>query len=192
MLTVRDRGSGWAHRDIFEPYFATKRTARKADPASRPSPSGGELLYDDWRGGLWRISFVNFEKSPRSRDASRRWLVHMKSYDELSAIVKSIEPVLRENAAEAEAKCDLPKAAVDTVRKSGLLKLWVPESLGGWQVDPVTSFRIFEDVSAIDSAAGWLVQMSASISGLGLFLGDRAVEEMYKGGNNIFADAFSR
>jgi indole-3-acetate monooxygenase len=115
----------------------------------------------------------------------------MKSYDELSAIVKSIEPVLRENAAEAEAKCELPKAAVDAVRKAGLFKLWVPESLGGWQVDPVTSFRVFEDISAIDSAAGWLVQMSAAIGGLGLFLGDRAVEEMYKGGNNIFADAFS-
>jgi hypothetical protein len=112
----------------------------------------------------------------------------MKSYDELSAIVKSIEPVLRENAAEAEAKCSLPQAAVDAVRKAGLFKLWVPESLGGWQVDPVTSFRVFEDISAIDSAAGWLVSMSAAISGLGLFLGDRAVEEMYKGGNNIFAD----
>ena len=69
----------------------------------------------------------------------------MKSYDELSAIVKSIEPVLRENAAEAEAKCELPKAAVDAVRKAGLFKLWVPESLGGWQVDPVTSFRVFEE-----------------------------------------------
>ena len=55
----------------------------------------------------------------------------MKSYDELSAIVKSIEPVLRENAAEAEAKCELPEAAVDAVRKAGLFKLWVPESLGG-------------------------------------------------------------
>jgi 3-hydroxy-9,10-secoandrosta-1,3,5(10)-triene-9,17-dione monooxygenase len=33
--------------------------------------------------------------------------------------------------------------------------------------------------------------MSAAISGLGLFLGDRAIEEMYRGGNNIFADAFS-
>jgi alkylation response protein AidB-like acyl-CoA dehydrogenase len=67
----------------------------------------------------------------------------------------------------------------------------VPESLGGWQVDPVTSFRVFEDISAIDSAAGWLVSMSAAVSGLGLFLGDRAVEEMCQGGNNVFANAFS-
>jgi alkylation response protein AidB-like acyl-CoA dehydrogenase len=115
----------------------------------------------------------------------------MKSYNELSAIVKSIEPALRANAAEAEAACNLPKATVDAVRNAGLLKLWVPESLGGWQVDPVTAFRVFEDVSAIDSAAGWLVSMSAAISGIGMFLGDRAVEEMHKGGNNIFADAFS-
>jgi hypothetical protein len=47
----------------------------------------------------------------------------MKSYDELSAVVKKIEPVLRENAAEAEAKCDLPKAAVVAVRRAGLFKL---------------------------------------------------------------------
>jgi alkylation response protein AidB-like acyl-CoA dehydrogenase len=115
----------------------------------------------------------------------------MKSYDELSAIVKSIEPVLRENAAEADWKCHLPDAVVDAVRNAGLFKLWVPESLGGWQVDPVTCFRVFEDISAIDSAAGWLVQMSASTGALGMFLGDRAVEEMYKGGNNIFVAVFS-
>lgn len=115
----------------------------------------------------------------------------MKSYDELSAIVKSIEPVLRENAAEAEAKCSLPKVVVDAVRKAGLFKLWVPESLGGWQVDPITAFRVFEDISAIDSAAGWLVLMNANTGGLGVFLGDRAVEEMYTGGNNLFAAANS-
>lgn len=48
----------------------------------------------------------------------------MKSYDELSAIVKSIEPVLRENAAEAEAKCALPEAAVDAVQS------WVVQAVG--------------------------------------------------------------
>jgi hypothetical protein len=54
----------------------------------------------------------------------------MKSYDELAAVVKSIEPVLRENAAEAEAKRALPRAAVDAVRNAGCsscgcLRAWV-------------------------------------------------------------------
>ena len=46
----------------------------------------------------------------------------------------------------------------------------------------------FEEIARIDSATGWLVQMSNAIGALGLFFGDQAVEEMYAG-DTIFADA---
>ncbi len=68
--------------------------------------------------------------------------------------------------------------------------MWVPEKLGGWDIDPVTACRIFEDIARIDSAAAWLVQMSNAVGALGRFFSDRAVEDMLAGGDSIMADAF--
>ncbi len=112
----------------------------------------------------------------------------MTRLQELLSKVKELEPHLRKHAAVAEAEHKLPKATVDAVREAGLFRIWVPEKLGGWEVDPATACRTFEAVARIDSAAGWLVQMSNTIGAFGLFFGDQAIEEMY-GGDTIFADA---
>ncbi len=112
----------------------------------------------------------------------------MKTLEDLLQKVKELEPLIREHAAEAEANHRLPKVTVEAIRKAGLFRIWVPETLEGWEVDPVTACRTFEEIARIDSATGWLVQMSNAIGALGLFFGDQAVEEMY-GGDTIFADA---
>ena len=113
----------------------------------------------------------------------------MSSLQELLSKVEELEPRIREHAAEAEAEHRLPNVTVDAVREAGLFRIWVPEKLGGWEVDPATACRTFEAVARIDSAAGWLVQMSNTIGAMGFFFGDQAIEEMY-GGDTIFADAF--
>lgn len=115
----------------------------------------------------------------------------MKSYEELKAIVDGLEPMLRETAPHAEAECMLPRQTVDAIREAGLFRLWIPEKLGGWDVDPVTACRIFEDIARIDSAASWSVQMSNGVAALGRFFSDQAVEEIYAGGSKIMADAFA-
>jgi alkylation response protein AidB-like acyl-CoA dehydrogenase len=91
----------------------------------------------------------------------------------------------------AEADCKVPKEAIDAIREAGLFRIWIPEKLGGWDVDPVTACRIFEDIARIDSAASWSVQMSNGVAALGRFFGDQAVAEIYAGGNKILADAFA-
>ncbi len=115
----------------------------------------------------------------------------MKSYEELHAIVRDLEPILRKFAPMAEADCKVPKEAIDAIREAGLFRIWIPEKLGGWDVDPVTACRIFEDIARIDSAASWSVQMSNGVAALGRFFGDQAVAEIYEGGNKILADAFA-
>ena len=115
----------------------------------------------------------------------------VKTYDELRRIVTAVEPVIRAGAAQAEARRYVPETVVDALRSQGLFRIWIPEAFGGWEVDPVTAFRVFEDISAIDSAAGWLVQMSAGVSGLGAFFGNEAVREIYSDPDNIFSDTFA-
>jgi alkylation response protein AidB-like acyl-CoA dehydrogenase len=115
----------------------------------------------------------------------------MKSYEDLKAIVDGLEPLLCETAPEAEAARMLPRRSIDALRESGLFRIWIPETLGGWGVDPVTACRIFEDIARIDSAASWSVQMSNGVAALGRFFCDQGVEEIYDGGNKIMADAFA-
>ena len=100
----------------------------------------------------------------------------MKSYAELKAVVDQLEPVLREAAPEAEVVCHYPKEGVEKIRDTGLFRIWAPEKLGGWDVDPVTACRIFEDLAYIDSAAAWVVQMSNAVAVLYRFFNDQAVE----------------
>ena len=65
----------------------------------------------------------------------------MKTLEDLLEKVRELEPLIREHAAEAEAAHRLPKVTVEAIRKAGLFRIWVPESLGGWGVDPVTACR---------------------------------------------------
>lgn len=114
----------------------------------------------------------------------------MKTYEQIHQIVKALEPSLREGGAEAEAERELSSDIVDLLRDAGLFKIWIPRSLGGWEVDPVTACRVFEEIARVDSAAAWCVQMSNAVTALGRFFSDRAVEEIFDGGNSIMADAF--
>jgi len=40
--------------------------------------------------------------------------------------------------------------------------LWRPKSFGGFEIDPVAGFRVIEEVSRIDSAAGWNLQIAVA------------------------------
>ncbi len=114
----------------------------------------------------------------------------MKTFDEIHQLVKDLEPALREGGATAEAARELPSNLVGLLRDAGLFKIWIPESLGGWEVDPVTACRVFEAIARVDGAVAWCVQMSNAVTALGRFFSDRAVAEIFDGGNTIMANAF--
>ena len=69
--------------------------------------------------------------------------------------VKAIAPIIRANAAEAERERQLSKATVEAMRDAGLYRMCVPRALGGLETDAMTAIRVVEEVSRLDSAAGW-------------------------------------
>jgi indole-3-acetate monooxygenase len=74
----------------------------------------------------------------------------------LSSLLESvgqIEPILREHAADAERERHLSDAVVDAMRACGMNRLLRPRVLGGLEADPITAFRVIEEISRIDSAA---------------------------------------
>ncbi len=111
--------------------------------------------------------------------------------DDLLAVVSEIEPVIRDNASQGELERRVPKATAELLVKRGLLKTWVPEALGGWEIEPVAACRLFERVARIDSAAAWMLQMCSAVSTLAAWFGDEAVAEMHAGPDPVFVDSFA-
>ena len=97
--------------------------------------------------------------------------------------VGSVRDALESNAGESERIGTLAPASVEALYESGLLRLKTPHVLGGAEADPVTQLDVLEAVSRIDPSSGWCLMIgAASLGGLGAFLPDDSIEEVFVGG----------
>jgi alkylation response protein AidB-like acyl-CoA dehydrogenase len=71
------------------------------------------------------------------------------------AAARRLAPEIARRALEAEADRCVPVDLVDRLRAAGLCKLYLPESLGGLAVDPITVLETIETISAADGSTGW-------------------------------------
>jgi alkylation response protein AidB-like acyl-CoA dehydrogenase len=71
---------------------------------------------------------------------------------------------------------------MQAMKDAGLVRMMTPKSLGGLELDPVTSARVFEEISRFDSAAGWILQAANSGDFYCARLPDEGVEEIYANG----------
>ena len=111
---------------------------------------------------------------PPEREAKRRVLMDA---------VESVRDILEAGAQEGEETGTLPQASVDALYDSGLLRLKMPYVLGGAEADLVTQLDVLEAVCEIEPSAGWCLMIgAASMGGVGAFLPDDAVEEIFVGG----------
>ncbi|MGZ8215212.1 MAG: acyl-CoA dehydrogenase family protein [Methylosarcina sp.] len=103
----------------------------------------------------------------------------MSSTDTLLRAVREIEPIIRQHAPEAERERKLSKPVAQAMRQAGLYRLWRPKAFGGFELDPVSGFRIVEEVSRIDSAAGWNLQIAVAHDLFAPWFSDRAAREIF-------------
>ena len=97
--------------------------------------------------------------------------------------VDSVRDVLEAGAHEGEETGTLPQSSVDALYDSGLLRLKLPLVLGGAEADLVTQLDVLEAVCEIDASAGWCLMIgAASLGGVGAFLADDAIEEIFANG----------
>jgi alkylation response protein AidB-like acyl-CoA dehydrogenase len=62
--------------------------------------------------------------------------------------------------------------------------------LGGLEVDPMSVFRVLEEVARIDSAAGWNLQLSTAVDALGAWFPDDGAAEIFGSPDARFAGGF--
>jgi alkylation response protein AidB-like acyl-CoA dehydrogenase len=95
--------------------------------------------------------------------------------------VHQLEPLLREHSLRAEVEHRLPDAVAHALREAGLYRMWCPQSLGGLELDPATTFRVLEELSRLDSAAGWNVQIQTAAQAFGAWLPEEGAREIFSG-----------
>ena len=77
---------------------------------------------------------------------------------------------------------DLDGEVVDALHEHGLFGMWVPEPLGGAELDPLSSLRVIQTLAEADPSTAWVVMAAALATGTGgAYLADEAVGEMFGG-----------
>jgi alkylation response protein AidB-like acyl-CoA dehydrogenase len=111
----------------------------------------------------------------RPGGTNMKWDADMSLVD----AARQLAPVILEHAQEAERERRLSRPVLDALRAAGLLRLFVPRSLGGLEVTPITRALVVEELSAHDTAAGWTLENPLDWAYLCARLPDRGAEEIY-------------
>jgi alkylation response protein AidB-like acyl-CoA dehydrogenase len=98
---------------------------------------------------------------PRSYNPS---MADAPSYtrDDLLAAVQRLGPELRAAAVEVERARSLTEPLVQAMVDAGLYRMFLPRSLGGGELDPLTYFDVVEALARVEPAAAWSVLISTS------------------------------
>ncbi len=102
--------------------------------------------------------------------------------DELLADIRGLEPLLRDCALAAEQDRTLPLRCVEGMRDARLFAIAAPTEVGGLEVDPITHLEIIEEVTRIDTSAGWTLMIGAFGTGtIGAQASDSACTAIFGG-----------
>jgi len=99
--------------------------------------------------------------------------------------VQKIASIIQEHAPHGEQERQLAPPVVDAMVEAGLFRIWTPQVFGGLEADPVTAVRVFEEVARLDSAAGWNLELSASVVPFFAWFPDAGVEEIFRGNPDV-------
>ena len=78
-------------------------------------------------------------------------------------------------------QAQLPLPLLKEMLDAGLFRLWLPEELGGYSVDPPIALKVIEAMARIDGSAGWCMG-PGNVSGLfAAYLPETAAREIYSG-----------
>jgi alkylation response protein AidB-like acyl-CoA dehydrogenase len=99
--------------------------------------------------------------------------------DQLLIAVQDLEPLIRAHADEAERNHRLSPVVVTALAEAGIFRIYTPRTLGGFEVDPLTFYRVVEAIARIDGSTGWCVFIAACNALLGAFLADEVAEKVF-------------
>jgi alkylation response protein AidB-like acyl-CoA dehydrogenase len=105
--------------------------------------------------------------------------------------VRAIEPVIVEFRDEAERQRQLPQPIFEALRDAGLYAMLLPRSLGGHEIDLVTSLLVYEEIARLDGSVAWNIMIGSQGGLFSEYLPRHEAERIYGGTSTIGAGAFA-
>ena len=104
----------------------------------------------------------------------------LQATTELAGRARDIVEFVDAHATYGETHGRLAPEVIDRLLEADLLRIWVPEELGGAELDPRRSLEVIENLSYADASTGW-VMMAAnlSIGTAGAYLSDRGASGLF-------------
>jgi alkylation response protein AidB-like acyl-CoA dehydrogenase len=102
--------------------------------------------------------------------------------DQLSmwlATVRQLAPLIRQHADEAERHRRLSQPVVTALAEAGIFRLLTPRALGGFEVHPLTFYRVVEEIARLDGSTGWCVFIAGCNPMMGAYLADQAAAAVF-------------
>ena len=110
--------------------------------------------------------------------------------NELMVSVEALKPLIEQHSDESERNCRLSSEVANGLRDAGLFRMLRPKVLGGLELDPVSFFRVVEEISTIESSVGWNVGLSNAPDPFGAWLSDEGAEEVFDSSDAVLCGAF--
>lgn len=109
-------------------------------------------------------------------------------YDPVEA-ARGLQGRIRSVADRIEAERQLPVDLVAAMVDAGLFHMLIPESIGGFEANPVDAARAVEEVACADGSAGWCVMLAAQSTGFAGLMPEPEAREVFGNGGIIAGTA---
>jgi alkylation response protein AidB-like acyl-CoA dehydrogenase len=100
--------------------------------------------------------------------------------------INDIEPILSQHVEDEEKNGRLSAPVVEALRAGGFFKLFLPKSLGGLEVDPLTMAKIVEGVARYNTAAGWSLMVANTTLPMLSRIPQKGIEEIFDNNHDVF------
>src|SRR3990172_1463917 len=104
---------------------------------------------------------------------------------------RALRPLVESVRDEMEAQRRMPASLVKAMADARLFHLFVPQSIGGLEVDPMTFTRVVEEVARVDGSAGWNLMIGAGCGMFAGFMPEHVAKEAFGGPNDVAAAALA-
>ncbi|QJP15195.1 hypothetical protein G3545_16975 [Starkeya sp. ORNL1] len=107
----------------------------------------------------------------------------------LKAAVQALAPLIERHRVAAANDRRLPSCVFDALADADLMRLWLPEGLGGLELSPLDFMEIVEAAAAVDASIGWLVGNGAGMSRVAGYLDEAVAREWFAKPNSFVVGA---
>ncbi len=105
---------------------------------------------------------------------------------------RALGPAIRALAEEIERGRKLPEPLVRQLAEAGLFRMFVPRSLGGAELDPVSRMDIIEELARADASVAWCVEIGSGIAWvMSGWLREEIARPILSGDHNIVGGAIN-